>query len=172
MADHLHDAGGANTERLLQVLEAYGADPARWPEAEREDLRRLLSLEDPAIAEAVKAARELDTILAAAAAPAVDAGASRDLFLTRLRENMPPASPPLDLDSHRGSTGAHRAVRRLPWPAFGALAASLAAGLYVGAGGMAHEFIPAVLTEEEAGEEELWLPAILGEAAEMAEDDE
>ena len=171
MANHLRDGAGANTERLFQVLEAYGADPARWPEAEREDLRRLLSSGDPAVAAAVTAARELDAVLTAGSAPALDAGASRDRFMARLREERQPSSPLLDFDRYRGSKAALGVARRLPWPAFGALAASLAAGLYVGAGGLAHEFIPAVL-ESEASEEELWSPAIVGDAAALVEDDE
>jgi hypothetical protein len=171
VADHLKDGRSADTERLFQVLEAYGADPARWPEAERENLCRLLALGDPAIAQAVKAARELDSILAAAPAPALDVGASRDRFLTGMREKVLQSSLPLDLDRYRSGRDAAPRGRRLPWPAFGALAASLAAGLFVGAGGMAHEFIPALL-EGEASEEELWSPAIFGDAAALVEDDE
>jgi hypothetical protein len=171
VADHLRDGRSADTERLFQVLEAYGADPARWPEAEREGLCRLFALGDPAIAEAVKGARELDSILAAAPAPTLDAGASRDRFLTGMREKMLQSSLPLDLDRHRSGRDAVRAGRRPPWPVFGALAASLAAGLFVGAGGMAREFMPALL-EGEAGEEELWSPAFVGDAAALVEDDE
>jgi hypothetical protein len=171
VTDHLRDGRSADTERLFQVLEAYGADPAHWPEAEREDLCRLLALGDPAIAGAVKAARELDSILAAAPVPALDAGASRDRFLTGLREKMLQSSLPLGLDSYRNGRDAVRAERRPPWPVFGALAASLAAGLFVGAGGMAREFMPAFL-EGESSEEELWSPTFVGDAAALVEDDE
>jgi hypothetical protein len=165
----LNNDSPADKRRLIQVLESYGADPARWPQDEREVLRRLLFLGDPAIEEAVKTAQEMDSILARAPAPAVDAELSRDRFLARLREQGLPVTSPLDLAGRRsGSAGA---LRRLPWPAFGALAASLAAGIYAGAGGMAHEFIPAVL-EGEPAEEVLWSPAIFSDAVELIEDDQ
>lgn len=165
------DGGGSGRERLLQVLEAYGADPARWPETEREGLKTLLAAGGLAAGDAVKAARELDSILAAATAPALDTEASRERLLARLHEQTASAPPPVDFDCHRREKAALRARRRLPWPAFGALAASLAAGLYVGAGGLAREFVPALLVGE-VSEEELWSPAVSGDAALWAEGDE
>ncbi len=170
MTDHL-DQGRKDKERLFQVLEAYGADPARWPDNERQDLLKLCAGRDAAVEEALKAARELDAILAATGRPALDVEAARDRFLSRLPDSpaqSPP--PPLDLQRYRDKNAAVRAARRLPWPAFGALAASLAAGLYVGAGGMAHEFIPALVAGE-ASDEELWSPAIFGDDAVSIEDE-
>jgi hypothetical protein len=167
----LNNDSPADKRRLIQVLESYGADPSRWPQDEREVLRRLLFLGDPAVEEALKTAQEMDSILARAPAPAVDAELSRDRFLARLREQGLPVTSHLDLAGRRSGRAGARALRRLPWPAFGALAASLAAGIYAGAGGMAHEFIPAVL-EGEPAEEVLWSPAIISDAAELIEDDQ
>ncbi len=169
MADHLNH-GREDKQRLLRVLQTYGADPARWPENERPELLRLCASRDPAIEEALKAARELDAILAVAGRPTLDVEASRDRFLNRIHEELAP-SPPLDFGRYRRDKDGVRARRRLPWPALGALAASLAAGLYVGAGGMAHEFIP-VLLAGEASEEELWSPSIFGNGAVSIEDEQ
>ena len=165
--------GARTSERLFRVLEAYGADPARWPENERQDLLRLCAGRDPAMEEALKAARELDAILAAAGRPALDVEAARDRFLSsasrqRRRHRR-----------HRRSISSTTEATRMPFAPrgachgrhSGALAASLAAGLYVGAGGMAHEFIPALVAGE-ASEEELWSPAIFGDDAVSIEDEQ
>ena len=49
-------------ERLQQLIEAYGADSRRWPEAEREAGRALLATQ-PHQASAIEAARDLDHLL-------------------------------------------------------------------------------------------------------------
>lgn len=55
--------------RLAGILDAYGADPGRWPEAERDAAGALLA--DSAEAMALRdAAAALDTVLNAVAAPA------------------------------------------------------------------------------------------------------
>lgn len=62
-------------ERFQAIVEAYGADPARWPEAERD---AALAFADQAgdVAQAVLAeARALDAGLAGHAAPLPDAAA-------------------------------------------------------------------------------------------------
>ncbi len=57
------------SRRLAGILDAYGADPGRWPDAERDAARALLA--DSAEATAHRdAAAALDTVLNAAAAPA------------------------------------------------------------------------------------------------------
>lgn len=55
MADRLTMA------RLMELIDAYGADPSRWPPAERSAATRLL--EDPAYAARLAEARVLDTAL-------------------------------------------------------------------------------------------------------------
>jgi hypothetical protein len=158
-------------ERLFQVLQTYGADPALWPEAEREGLLQLVAQGDGSIDEAVRAARELDAILATAPALAVDSTRSLERFLARLPGQLSASPPVLDLDRHRASREAAGCRNRLPWPAFGALAASLLAGLLIGAGGLARDFIPPLLAGE-TGDEELWLLPDLDEADALLEDDE
>lgn len=55
--------------RLAEILDAYGADPSRWPDAERDAAGALLA--DPAGATAPRdAAAALDTVLNAVVAPA------------------------------------------------------------------------------------------------------
>ena len=54
-------------ERLAQLIEAYGADPARWPESEREDALALISSSPQAAALRLRAAA-LDGLLDQASA--------------------------------------------------------------------------------------------------------
>jgi ferric-dicitrate binding protein FerR (iron transport regulator) len=50
-------------QRALAILEAYGADPLRWPVGERAGVEAIL-LSNPRVAEAADAAARLDTALA------------------------------------------------------------------------------------------------------------
>jgi hypothetical protein len=172
LANRLEGDLGSNgrRERLLRVLETYGADPARWPETERDELQRLLSTADQALVEAVGRARELDAVLATVTAPAVEPGPSLERFLARLPEKLAPPSTGTDRRWYRPGARAVRPPFRLPWPALSALAASLAAGLLIGAGGLAHDFIPPLLAGE-ADEEELWPFPGLDDAAALLEDE-
>jgi len=52
-------------DRALAVLETYGADMARWPDADRRDLAALIE-QDPALSERMCEERALDTLLASA----------------------------------------------------------------------------------------------------------
>ncbi len=58
-------------EALRRCADAYGADPARWPAASREDLRDLLDAD--AAADILADARFLDGFLNAATAPRMSA---------------------------------------------------------------------------------------------------
>ncbi|MEQ8194536.1 MAG: hypothetical protein RIB59_08595 [Rhodospirillales bacterium] len=55
-------------KRLMRCIEAYGAEPARWPEAERDGLLALLA-ESPEAQRALEGAREFDALLDRAAPP-------------------------------------------------------------------------------------------------------
>lgn len=59
---------GVDLARLKQLLAAYGADPARWPESERTEARDLLAGSPEARQELRKAA-ELDALLDSASMP-------------------------------------------------------------------------------------------------------
>lgn len=52
-----------NRERMQDILEAYGADPARWPVAEREAAQTYLLDHPDVLAEAHALEAELDALL-------------------------------------------------------------------------------------------------------------
>jgi hypothetical protein len=53
-------------DRFMQILEAYGADPQRWPADERDAANSFAKLHPELIMAAVKLERELDTLLGSA----------------------------------------------------------------------------------------------------------
>jgi len=114
--------------RLAALLEAYGADPGRWPAADR--AAHAHALADPALGPLVKDARALDMLLERASAPSPRAGAISALL----------AEVAADRGENVVSLGeARRRATRRPLsslPALSALAASLAIGLYLGASGV------------------------------------
>lgn len=55
-------------ERFLEILEAYGADPARWPEAEREAAQAYADAHPELVAQAIETERQLDALLGTAEA--------------------------------------------------------------------------------------------------------
>ena len=63
------ETGKMGSRRLAGILDAYGADPSRWPDAERDAARALLADSTEAMALRDSAAA-LDTALSAAVAPA------------------------------------------------------------------------------------------------------
>lgn len=66
--------------RFARLVEAYGADPARWPASERESVQRLMS--SSAGAQRLLAeVRELDLALASATSPPVSAALESRLMV-------------------------------------------------------------------------------------------
>ena len=107
------------TERLKAVIEAYGADPARWPKADR------VALADVARPEgAISEAKEVDRVLAAAGRPAVPPGARARL--QDAIEGLPQEAVPA-VQSAVSPFGVSR------FAAVSTLAASLFIGVYIGA---------------------------------------
>ncbi len=120
-------------DRLKQVIEAYGGEPARWPEAERAGLATLAAA-TPDLADTLHEARALDAVLGKA--PGVD-----ERRLTDLRQRILAGA---GLDEAAAAGGApvapiavrplRPAPRRVPmWTAAAALAASLVFGVAFGA---------------------------------------
>lgn len=68
-------------ERLRCLLDAYGADAARWPAAERGPARALLEA-SPVLQGLRREAKELDALLDQAALPEVDGELLADLLAT------------------------------------------------------------------------------------------
>jgi hypothetical protein len=134
---------GSNTaerDRLQAVLAAYGADPARWPDADRE---LAASLPDPALAAALEDARTLDSALSRASQPVAPAGAAERL-IARVDDG------PSVVQFARRAQAPHMARAALPGrlAALTALAASLALGIYLGASGQTDWLTSPLLAEE------------------------
>lgn len=116
-------------ERLEQLLASYGADPARWPEAERGLHGSGPGLED---------ARAIDRLLSFASDPALPEGSAARL-LGRLEQPEAAAIIPFRPRS------APR-LRVLRYTTALPLAASLALGIYLGARGSLDALLPPAVT--------------------------
>lgn len=127
-------------DRVMTLLDAYGADPVRWPEAERNAAMALINA-DPALAARRDEAAALDGLLMQAETPRPSADLARRILESAAGhgEAMPASSP------QRGFTfGVFSWLRQAgqqiwpqgpAWqPALG-LAASLAVGIWVGTTG-------------------------------------
>lgn len=73
-------------DRFQALLDAYGADPDRWPDAERDAARAFLAGNDAATT-ALNSAAELDALIAPAAINAVPS----DMLTARLLRALPQA---------------------------------------------------------------------------------
>ncbi|HEX6981036.1 MAG TPA: hypothetical protein VF342_17225 [Alphaproteobacteria bacterium] len=110
-----------NPERLIEILNAYGADPMRWPAEEREAARALLACA-PEVRATLREAMDLDHAL---------------------RAWTNPVEPPFDaarlsarITASRPRPGVFRPLFRrrsvLAWPSVAGLAAAAVAGFLVG----------------------------------------
>jgi hypothetical protein len=142
MADSGPNNGGVR-DRLQKVLAAYGADPAHWPERDRE-LASLLATADPALAVPLQDARVLDLALARASRPLAPAGAADRI--ARLADVS--GKVVSVVRQGRVRRQAKRAVLPGRLAALTALAASLALGLYLGANGQGDWLIPPLPAED------------------------
>ena len=102
-------------ERALEIIDAYGADSARWPDDARPALLALAA-SDAGVAAAVAQARGLDALLGSWA----DAVAPREFDLAAIAR-VPQEAPAIV----HGSAFSRR------WITGGALAAAVAAGLII-----------------------------------------
>lgn len=101
-------------ERFKELLDAFGADLRRWPEAERAAARALIA-QAPEAQAALAAARRLDRLLDLYDPPADRAAEAR----LRVALAAVPSRVP-------------RRSARLPWPQAAALAATLLLGVATG----------------------------------------
>jgi hypothetical protein len=122
-------------QRLAAVLASYGADPARWPTAERGALPPHLEAGDGLI----EAAR-IDRLLGLASRPTIPAGLESRL-MARVAEDVRLSVLPFVRPAPRWS---------LAWTVALPLAASLALGIYLGAAGSFDPFLPPVVTGDVA----------------------
>ncbi len=111
--------------RALEVLEAYGADEERWPEADREAVRQLIA-SDPVLAKRQAEEAELDALLALAPVEAPSYALQSRILSTQKDEGI-------------GGLGFVQQVLNALWPygssaiPAGALAASIILGVASGA---------------------------------------
>lgn len=111
-----------NLERIKTLTEAYGANPARWPNAERADAKAFLKT-SPEAQRWLEEAASLDRLLDAAETQKVTR-ALEDRILTQLPERKAPRAGLLAKFADLLPGG---------WMPASALACSLALGLAVGA---------------------------------------
>jgi len=114
-------------DRLKTLLDAYGADPNRWPEAERAGARELLASSAEARAHAGEA-RLLDSVLAQAA---LRAEVQIDAAVLASRIAQTPQRRDIATGGRWRSSGAG-AWFAFGWPNFAALAAAGVVGFLVG----------------------------------------
>jgi len=74
-------------ERVTAILEAYGASPARWPEAERDAMLALMSEQPDLFAKAQAGEAALDALLEESVAQ------PSDLLEARLMRSLPRPAP-------------------------------------------------------------------------------
>jgi hypothetical protein len=119
--------------RLAGLVEAFGADPARWPPEERQ-LAALAGSVD------LGEAREIDAILSHAGKASVDP-AMRAAAMSRI------------MNAASGSKAAAMPRPRRAWsawaPAATALAASFAFGIYLGSAGLVDDLMPSLSTGQD-----------------------
>lgn len=117
--------------RLKQVLEAYGADPSRWPVEDCAELERLLEASGSQDQAALAEAREIDLILSSLGRVDVpDAALQRALEVSA--QNPKAQVVPLNhsIKTQNPWVSQHRLREALPVGI--ALAASLLAGVFAG----------------------------------------
>ncbi|MDZ4380509.1 MAG: hypothetical protein U0942_04130 [Parvibaculum sp.] len=119
-------------ERLREIVEAYGASPARWPQAERLAAEGLTSSSREAQALVADAAR-FDALLDMAPAEAPSAALTERLMAARPRAVAPlvPARPQKEKGFLRGLLEAVWPYGSAAFPA-GTLAAALVMGVALG----------------------------------------
>ncbi len=119
--------------RLDQLLQSYGADRTRWPEAERQR---------PGMGESEDDARAIDRLLSLASVPDVPDGAAARLMQRIAAE--PQGAEIIAFRPRAKPWSIMRYVAALP------LAASLALGIYLGAQGSLDFMLPTAVTGEVA----------------------
>jgi hypothetical protein len=129
-------------DRLLELIEAWGADPAAYPEADRAAARALLAQQPERFAAALAAARDLDAALTRV--PAV--------LPSKALEDRLAASGP----KPRGGRSQWRWPMFAPWAPASGLAA-LAAGVFMG-----FTVAPAAVAESDTDEVAAVLEHALG----------
>ena len=142
--------------RLEQVLDAYGANPGRWPKAEADELMGLVRRDREARAR-FDETTALERVLAAA--PGVHP-ASIAALTDRIAASAKNDRQPVQFSARPQLVGRRAGMTVLRWPAIAALAASLFIGFYAGTTGWATPALQQVS----------WLSTDAGEASGVQND--
>jgi len=128
---------GITVERVLEIIEAYGAYPNGWPEEERLSAEAMIGAQQDTFAAALADARELDRILAEGAIVEPSADLAARILASA------PETPRLGMIARLKDILFPQGTR---WPA-GATLASLAMGLIGG-----YAYASTGIVYDEAGE--------------------
>ena len=109
-----------NGERLNHLVEAYGADWRRWPEADRAAAQALIEADPSAADRLLFEARQTDVVLDASPRPAVSIALRDRVLASALAAGLTPRR-------------ARRALGRLAWMFGAGWAAAACAGVVAGA---------------------------------------
>jgi hypothetical protein len=134
----------ARVVRLQAVLAAYGADPARWPESDR-DLAPLLAAPHPDVTAPLEDARILDSALAHASRPIAPAESANRVVAGTIGASVNVVA--FDLHATTRSP-ARRTTLSGRLAVTTSLAASLVFGIYLGASGQSDWLTLPLLAEE------------------------
>ncbi len=110
-------------ERVLALIEAYGAEPGAWPDAERDAASALLEARPDQFAAALAEARALDRLIERETVPEPSTGLAQ-----RILADAPGPAPERHTSTRRMGWLIPRGFR---WPA-GAIASSLLVGIVSG----------------------------------------
>jgi len=159
-------ANGMTMERLHDLLDAYGAAPSRWPEAERDAAEAMIASSDEARAAFAEAAR-LDAMLDEAAPPP-----AADRLGWRLR-GLGPRAEPARIEARRSSWFGATPMAALARVA--AIALALVGGVGIGIalpGGTSHRDGAQVVASLEESDTETDNSLALSAAFEESDDDD
>lgn len=170
---------GRELEELVRVLDAFGPDPERWPEADRTRLADLVRSDATAKRLATEA-RLLDRLLDLAQGAADRSG--HDALLERICAEAASEPGPGRITGPASEPAAGRIIsfpKRPPrpyassWQIAGLMAASLALGMLAGANGVLDRMlgpaVPGAAAIDEAGDEAQI--ALGGDAGDLLEED-
>lgn len=145
MTEHPHEH---DLDRLQTVLEIYGAEPGRWPEADRERLLRQ-TRESDAARRLLREAEALEQVMAHASGGKAPDGLGARIVAAAVHDPAREARVvPIGAASARRSRRGAFSGNAM---AAGLLAASFALGLYVGLAGLAQPAVEGALNYASLG---------------------
>ncbi len=131
----------ADTKRLKDVLQAYGAHQDNWPADEREALVELVASDDPGVQACLQEAREIDFVLTRLPDVKVPSGAVSRILA---EASIEPGAKVVDLEAARARRAQQRRSidMRQAIPVGIAMAASLVLGVLVGLSELTATYVP------------------------------